>query len=330
MSIHSIPRARSSPALLALLAACLVSPCRAAATEPAQALHPDLQALVAAERAFAGEARRTSVREAFLAWLDADAVVFRPRPVLARPVYESRPASPALLAWEPAFAAVARSGDAGYTTGPWSFHAERSALAVAWGQFVSVWRRRPDGAWRVIADIGVSHPAPAPEGSPPALAFPGDGRFPRAGGGASAEAAGQESGDTADEESSDQVRAAEAAFADLAAVEGAAAAYAAHADPDLRLYRDGSPPWLGREMALAAVAAESGALTAHPQAVGAARSGDLGWAWGEGRRAAPAGGAGEATDLSWLRIWRRAEDGAWRIAVDVTLPVPVEEAGGGS
>jgi ketosteroid isomerase-like protein len=138
----------------------------------------------------------------------------------------------------------------------------------------------------------------------------------------SAEAAGQESGA--------QVRAAEAAFTAMAAAEGAAAAYAAHADPGLRLYRDGSPPWLGRETALAAVAAESGRLECRPQAVGAARSGDLGWAWGEGRREAPAAGAGEATDLSWLRIWRRAQDGVWRIVVDVALPVPAEEAGGGS
>lgn len=330
MSSLSIPRARRSPALLALLAACLASPCRAAATEPVQAPHPDLQALVAAERAFAAEARRASVREAFLAWLDADAVVFRPRPVLARPVYEARPASPALLAWEPAFAAVARSGDAGYSTGPWSFQAEKSAPAVAWGQFVSVWRRRPDGAWRVIADIGISHPAPAPEGPPPALAFPGDGRFPSTGGEASSEAVAGTSAEAAGQESSEQVSAAEASFAALAAAEGAAAAYAAHAGPELRLYRDGSPPWLGREAALGAVAAESGPLACRPQAVGAARSGELGWAWGEGRREAPAAGPGEATDLSWLRVWRRAEDGVWRIVVDVTLPAPAEEAGGGS
>lgn len=326
MSGLSIPWARRSPALLAVVAAWLAAPCRAAATEPAQAPHPDLQALVAAERAFAADARRTSVREAFLAWLDADAVVFRPRPVPARPVYEARPASPALLAWEPAFAAVARSGDAGFTTGPWSFHAEKSAPAVAWGQFVSVWRRRPDGPWRVIADIGVSHPAPAAEGSPPALAFPGDGRFPGAGGEQGSEAVAGAGG----EETGDQVRAAEDAFAALAAAEGAAAAYAAHADPELRLYRDGSPPWLGREAALAAVAAESGLLVCHPQTLGAASSGDLGWAWGEGRREAPAAGAGEATDLGWLRVWRRAEDGAWRIVVDVTLPAPAEETGGGS
>ena len=325
MSSLSIPWARRSPALLVLLTAWLAQPCRAAATEPTQTPHPDLQALVAAERAFAADAWRTSVRDAFLAWLDADAVVFRPRPVLARPVYEARPASPALLAWVPAFAAVARSGDAGYTTGPWSFHAEKSAPAVAWGQFVSVWRRRPDGAWRVIADIGVSQPAPG-KALPAALASPGDGRFPGAGGELNAEAAGGVTGEAGDE----QVGAAENAFAAQAAAEGAAAAYAAHADPELRLYRDGSPPWLGREAALAAVAVESGRLECRPQAVGAARSGELGWAWGEGRREAPAAGAGEATDLSWLRVWRRVEDGVWRIVVDVTLPAPVEEADGGS
>jgi len=304
---HRSPR-RAAAGLLLLGAVIMNRPDPASAQDITTGIapHPDLQALVAAERAFAAQTAREGIRDGFLAWLADDAVVFRPGPVPARPLYAARQPGGPLLAWEPAYAAVARGGDAGFTTGPWSLAAEPGAAPTAWGHFVTIWQRQPDGAWRWIADLGIAHPRPA--GPAPRLAFPGDGRF------SPPPAAGS---DTVSFRQ--QVRAAEAAFAALAARDGAAAAYGAYADPALRVYREGSEPAVGSARSLAAVAAETGAMTCRPQAVGAARAGDLGWAWGEGSRA-PAGG-GEPERLAWLRIWRR--DGTvWRIVLDVTLAVP--------
>ena len=77
--------------------------------------------------------------------------------MLARPA----PADPLafLLDWSPEAGAVARSGDLGFTTGPYSLRNQREPSASAqYGYFFSVWKRE-NGAWRVALDAGVSTPA---------------------------------------------------------------------------------------------------------------------------------------------------------------------------
>jgi ketosteroid isomerase-like protein len=54
----------------------------------------------------------------------------------------------------------------GYTTGPWKYRSA-DGKAAAQGTFLSVWRKQPDGAWRVVLDCGVNHPKP--EVVPPAM-----------------------------------------------------------------------------------------------------------------------------------------------------------------
>lgn len=60
------------------------------------------------------------------------------------------------LAWAPAFAGIARSGEFGFTTGPFSVDGGQTMR----GQYFTVWRRQPDGAWRWIWDGG---PGPRPD-----------------------------------------------------------------------------------------------------------------------------------------------------------------------
>jgi len=280
--------------------------------------HPDLRALVAAERAFAADAAARSVRDAFLTWLDSDALVMRPRATPARAFYAGRPPSAARLAWEPAFAAVSRSGELGYTTGPWTFRAAPRDTVAAWGDYVSIWRRHDDGVWRVAIDLGVSHPRPPEEA--PRLGFPGDGRF-------SERPAAEATGDVDRAETARaELRAAEAVFAARVRHSGPAAACQEFADEGIRLYREGAAPWLGRERALTAVRTEEGpAGASRVLGLGVARAGDLGYAWGE---------TVSGTDAtlppvaSWVRIWARGVEGVWRIVLDITLPVPPEAAGG--
>src|SRR5437867_6656816 len=78
-----------------------------------------LQSMVAAEQEFAKLAGTHGTRAAFLANVADDAVLFDPLPVNGRERYQARPESKALLAWEPAWAEVAGSGDFGVTSGPW-------------------------------------------------------------------------------------------------------------------------------------------------------------------------------------------------------------------
>ncbi|MGE3929557.1 MAG: hypothetical protein AB7G05_05295, partial [Hyphomonadaceae bacterium] len=61
-----------------------------------------------------------------------------------------------LLFWWPAYAGIARSGDFGFTTGPFSVDEARAPR----GQYFTVWRRQPDGSWRWLWDGG---PGPRPD-----------------------------------------------------------------------------------------------------------------------------------------------------------------------
>jgi ketosteroid isomerase-like protein len=116
--------------------------------------------LVAAERAFARAAAERSIRSAFVEHLEDGAVLFQPGPVDGRAAHRARAETPARLSWAPAFAEVSGAGDMGFTTGPWTWSADRDQPPAAFGQFVSVWRRAAGGPWRVALDTGISHDDP--------------------------------------------------------------------------------------------------------------------------------------------------------------------------
>lgn len=126
-----------------------------------------LDSLVAAERAFAQSSVEEGMKTAFLAALAPDAILFRPGPVNGVQLWTSRPESPAVLEWAPSFAELSGDGDLGFTSGPWSFRPAKGQAPVAFGHFVSVWRRDVGRPWRVALDIGVSHADP---GTPPEAA----------------------------------------------------------------------------------------------------------------------------------------------------------------
>jgi hypothetical protein len=119
-----------------------------------------LRALVDAELAFAAHTAAHGIQDGFLAYLADGSIIFRPSPVAARPVYAGLKPSPALLVWYPSYAWISRGGDLGYTTGPWeSFKARGEKTPTGSGYFISLWRKQPDGSFKVELDAGVSHAA---------------------------------------------------------------------------------------------------------------------------------------------------------------------------
>src|SRR5262245_52995397 len=97
----------------------------------------DPAAVVAAERAFARASIEHGMKDAFLANLAADAIVFRPGPVPAVEWFRSRPASKGRLEWAPDVAAIASGGDLGFTAGPWRW--QDPSGAASFGHYVTVW-----------------------------------------------------------------------------------------------------------------------------------------------------------------------------------------------
>ena len=83
----------------------------------------------------------------------------------------------------------------------------------------------------------------------------------------------------------------------------------------MRLYRQDSPPRVGRPAAAAVLESETARLTYHAAGAGASRSGDLGYAYGT------YDAAGQAPGGHFMRIWKR-QGGRWQIVLEVTNPIP--------
>jgi len=244
----------------------------------------DARSLADAESAFAAQSVREDMRAAFLANFADDGVFVRSGWTGARAWLTPRAAPPIVLDWRPAHVEVARSGELGLSTGPWKLTGRDDPRATAQGQFVSIWRREGSGPWRVIVDLGIAHAGTELSDAPLELIAA-----------TATEAAGP-------------IEDAERAFAAVAARDGTSAAYARHASPRLRLYRPNLAPAIGKPAALATLAASADIRAWTVEASGVSRSRDFAYARGR---------FGEAPRDGWfLRVWR-AEEGAWRIVLDV-------------
>lgn len=67
------------------------------------------------------------------------------------------------LTWTPTDAAMGPSGDIGYT---WSHYEGHSKDAngnpvVISGRFITIWRKEPDGSWKIALDAGANEPPEA-------------------------------------------------------------------------------------------------------------------------------------------------------------------------
>ncbi len=127
------------------------------------------EALLKAEAVFGADAASRGVD----GWLDhfaPDAAIFPAgEPVIVglgkiRDYYTRTGFSPKGLTWKPQEAFLAASGDLGYTFGTWEATGAdaEGKPAVHTGKYLTVWRRQPDGAWKVAADIGNADPRKAP------------------------------------------------------------------------------------------------------------------------------------------------------------------------
>lgn len=121
-----------------------------------------VESLVAAENYFAGIVKEKGIKKAFLMVSNEEAVIFRPGPVNVRKYFRKQDDSLGLLSWEPALAKISRSGDWGFTSGPYTYKTGPGA-AASYGEYLSVWKTDKNQVWKLVLDIGVPHPKPAEE-----------------------------------------------------------------------------------------------------------------------------------------------------------------------
>jgi ketosteroid isomerase-like protein len=261
--------------------------------------------LIECEHAFARDAASLGSRAAFLKWLSPTAVVFQPGPVNGRKAYAAARPRPAVLAWQPAFAGISESGDLGWTTGPWSWRPAPDQMDVAWGEYLTVWRRQPDGAYLAALDIGIDHARPGePAGEPVHLQPAGAARGGRG--------------------PLDKRRAlwkADAEYGQLAKQGGVAVALDHFGAEAMLLLRDGLPRVVGRAAACDTIRSREQSATLMSLAQFLSDKGDLGYTYGSF-----VGGDAAAPDSGWyVHIWQRGTAKPWELAVELVHPLPKPE-----
>lgn len=266
--------------------------------QPPANLQADLDAIVAAERAFAKLGAEKGFKESFLAFIAEDGVMFRPMPIKAKASLQERPEPPISLIWGPSHAEISRSGEMGWTTGPSEIRPKGSDKVI-YGHFVTVWKKQPDGNWRWLIDTGIGHDKPASPASELPKTGP-VGKVPEAGKSPLPKV------DTAAE-----TKALLALDRELgqATAKGTSAAYLARVSDDARLMRNGAFPHIGKDAVRAALEKAPAAMTSTPDGGGVSNAGDLGYTYGT------AEWQGAGAKVGYLRIWEK-QGGAWKIAVD--------------
>lgn len=285
--------------------ALLVLSLLASTVASSQTLDSALKSMVETERAFSQMSFDKGTRDAFLAFIADDGILFRPTAVkgkewmLANPLPATTKRS--LLSWQPVFADIAQSADMGYTTGPWQFKADiNDQQPTAFGEFITVWRKQRDGSWKYAIDLGISHAEPSSVTSFQSAPI-------------------QALKNTKAISSSTALSKIDQELSNESANRGAEAFLSRSAD-NVRVFRNSNLPFIGREAAAKAIT-NSTIWTWKPAFADVAASGDLGYTYGsywrkDKNRLVEQG--------NYLRIWRNV-NGEWQVVVDVADPQPHEE-----
>lgn len=258
-----------------------------------------LRSVIAAERAFARHSERAGVNESFSANLAVDGILFRPGPVNGLHWLAANPGQAGYLSWEPSTAAVTQSGDMGFTTGPWEFRAKGATDTLSGaGHYVTVWKRDSTGAWKIALDIGTSHrwlerPADAMGRVLPVV----------------------DSSGAAEWRSHLFRRDSLLGAGGLPQADALLPAFA----EDGRLHRERAVPALGIAAVRAALGDDKRPYYAKPIDLAVSRGGEFAYSYGEYELVASVTRPPERG--YYLRLWRRADDGSWRILLDLNQPV---------
>lgn len=280
-----------SLALTVLLGACAHAPV------PTLADQRNASQIADAEQRFAAAVAELGVRDGFLQFVAADAVLIREEPVPAVPTLRDEPPERIWLDWYPERIVTSAIGDLALSTGPYETRADPAGKRSALGRFFTLWRRDELNTWKVAFDAGVGSgrrdcaPCLPPRAARTRLAW----ALPSA------------------DASSSSARDAELRF-ELAQSGGDLPALRRLLHPELMALREG-PGALASEDAAQAVLALARWKTVDRSAMQVSASDDLAYAFGRMRSTAD----GHA---NWARVWIRTAS-SWQLLLDWTdLPAP--------
>jgi ketosteroid isomerase-like protein len=271
-----------------------------------------LESMVATELAFAKMAKEQGIRPSFMAYIAEDGILFRPRAVKGKQwmIANPLPASDKhpLLSWYPSIADIALAGDMGYTTGPWEFRQDiNDAKAVAFGNFLTVWKKQADGSWKFAIDLGISNPQPSSAIEP--WQMPNN--YLRNVGGIGSGAGYKKEDTTALIER-------EREFSRDSVSRGARQAFEDRAHRDVRLLRNGQQPMRKADAGVFLDGVNNWSW--EPAFADVSLSGDLGYSYGTYQIASKDTPSKISESGNYYRIWKKQE-GKWLVVADLTDPV---------
>lgn len=130
--------------------------------------------LIAADKAFSDLSVAKGTSPAFLAYLADDGCLFGSegaptictKAAYAKAVAARKPSNGprSVLRWVPDAAQVSADGTFGFTHGAWTLDGAPDAQGKRerqTGHYLTNWRKDASGAWKVVADMGSTDPAPA-------------------------------------------------------------------------------------------------------------------------------------------------------------------------
>jgi ketosteroid isomerase-like protein len=263
----------------------------------------DLIKMADTERAFAARALVVGWKQAFLEYFADNAVGFDDNQAgLAREQIARSPDPPKdlQLIWAPRYGDVSSTGEFGYLIGPVrNVLPSRNNGRPRHSNYASIWKRQPDGGYKVILDFGVPTPGPVPYAA-------GFTRAPHA---------NRFTGDY--DENTPPLGAADSVM-NSALRTSQARAYRGHVADGGRVLRPGLMPVVGERAILTWAVAQRPYAAADTRFNESARSGDLGYTWGTYRMASR--GRGAAEHGFYVRVWVRERNGQWNLALDALQP----------
>jgi ketosteroid isomerase-like protein len=140
------------PVLLVMVAA--AANCRTFAV-PRSNASAEMRRVVEIEKEFALASVQTGLKRSFLAYASPEAVIFRPKPMLAVPVLNQDPDDDGgiKLDWWPAMGAISRAGDLALSVGPWVLsNAKRKDAKPNYGYYATIWKKQPNDSWKFVID----------------------------------------------------------------------------------------------------------------------------------------------------------------------------------
>jgi ketosteroid isomerase-like protein len=265
-----------------------------------QPLPQALTQMVDAERAFAARALVVGWKQAFLEYFADSAIGFDGGAGPAKDQIRKNPDPPAdmQLIWEPRYGDVSASGDLGYLTGPVrNIRKSRDNGRPRHSNYASIWKRQPDGSFKVVMDFGVTTPQPVP--FPAGFTRPPGNRF-----------TGDYDDTTPPLSAADGVLNSGLRVRQTDAYRGRVAA-------SVRFHREGIMPVVGDRAALRWLATQPAYSAIDSRFAEASQAGDLGYTWGSYTVGPPRKPSQQGF---YIRVWQRERNGQWNVALDALQP----------